>query len=476
METDQSLPPEPPKRPRRRRPYACCLALCLIQLTLALGAAAATYWLIPPYTWRGWVDDERKTPPAWVPRGANPNAADTYAPLVGLATSESESALVDRWRRAVASGDEAQLHADRAAIMALISSRAAAFTALHDGADQQYAAGKQPAPDTLFPELPKYRSVARLAAAAAGLEFAEERDDEALALLEDVASLGAHLDSGEAALQLLVGASIVTIQHRVAITVILEGRPSPRALRHHIERMGELAGRPSGLQSTIAYEAACQDVCLDQVARQGLNELWLRSRFERAWQIDLAGPELQAERQKLGSTIAWVHDRYARMMEEVVKPAHERDTEAFQARTNADAAARGDMLAPLSTAVIASWCKRSLQMDATLDAEATMCALELYRREHGAYPATLDALVPAYLPEVPEDPYSGEPFVYRPEGEPYTLYCLGPNKIDDGGVSERPRALEPDLVLVGGTFLRPSSKDAPATESSESTSTQSSER
>ena len=39
-----------------------------------------------------------------------------------------------------------------------------------------------------------------------------------------------------------------------------------------------------------------------------------------------------------------------------------------------------------------------------------------YRLDHGEYPDSLAALVPDYLPFVPIDPYSGEPFEYRPNG------------------------------------------------------------
>ena len=42
-----------------------------------------------------------------------------------------------------------------------------------------------------------------------------------------------------------------------------------------------------------------------------------------------------------------------------------------------------------------------------------MLALRLHRSERGKLPATLDALVPKYLPAVPLDPYDDRPFRYR---------------------------------------------------------------
>ncbi len=45
-------------------------------------------------------------------------------------------------------------------------------------------------------------------------------------------------------------------------------------------------------------------------------------------------------------------------------------------------------------------------------------ALEAYRLEHGALPESLQQLARAYLDKVPDDPYSGKPFVYFPKGIP----------------------------------------------------------
>src|SRR5205823_807093 len=40
-------------------------------------------------------------------------------------------------------------------------------------------------------------------------------------------------------------------------------------------------------------------------------------------------------------------------------------------------------------------------------------ALAAYHREHGHYPKKLAALVPDYLPEVPQDLFADKPLVYR---------------------------------------------------------------
>jgi len=63
----------------------------------------------------------------------------------------------------------------------------------------------------------------------------------------------------------------------------------------------------------------------------------------------------------------------------------------------------------------------------------TELALRCYRAEQGAPPAQLTQLVPQYLQRVLEDPFSGQPLVYRSQGTNWLLYSLGPDGVDDGG-------------------------------------------
>jgi hypothetical protein len=50
-----------------------------------------------------------------------------------------------------------------------------------------------------------------------------------------------------------------------------------------------------------------------------------------------------------------------------------------------------------------------------------LLALEAWKLEHGSLPKKLDALVGPYFDRLPEDPFSGEPFRYFPDGLPVSL-------------------------------------------------------
>jgi len=64
----------------------------------------------------------------------------------------------------------------------------------------------------------------------------------------------------------------------------------------------------------------------------------------------------------------------------------------------------------------------------------TILAILRYNNENNSYPATLQELKSAgYLDELPNDPFSDKPLVYRKTEEGFILYSLGGDFDDDGG-------------------------------------------
>ncbi|MDR1922834.1 MAG: type II secretion system protein GspG [Planctomycetaceae bacterium] len=61
-------------------------------------------------------------------------------------------------------------------------------------------------------------------------------------------------------------------------------------------------------------------------------------------------------------------------------------------------------------------------------------ALELYQRDNGNYPDSLDAITPKYLEKIPIDFFSTDnKFTYKKTDTGYILYSFGLNEKDDGG-------------------------------------------
>jgi len=67
----------------------------------------------------------------------------------------------------------------------------------------------------------------------------------------------------------------------------------------------------------------------------------------------------------------------------------------------------------------------------------TAIALSLYRAEERACPTSLEALVPAYLPEVQTDPCDGAPLRYYMKDKGFVVYSVGLDGKDSGGQPRR---------------------------------------
>jgi hypothetical protein len=65
-------------------------------------------------------------------------------------------------------------------------------------------------------------------------------------------------------------------------------------------------------------------------------------------------------------------------------------------------------------------------------------ACERYRMKAGKWPASLESLVPEYLPTMPLDPYDGKPLRLKVLPDGIVVYSIGLNKIDEGGDLKRP--------------------------------------
>ena len=87
----------------------------------------------------------------------------------------------------------------------------------------------------------------------------------------------------------------------------------------------------------------------------------------------------------------------------------------------------------------ARWMIRIADAETARRLLVTAIALKRFRLRHGAWPDTLDQMVPDFLPQVPLDFMDGKPLRYKPgtNGQ-YLLYSVGEDAVDNGGDASPP--------------------------------------
>jgi hypothetical protein len=101
--------------------------------------------------------------------------------------------------------------------------------------------------------------------------------------------------------------------------------------------------------------------------------------------------------------------------------------------------------------------RRGLRLEALKNLAVTAVALKRHRLRHGAYPGSLDKLVPEFLVTIPSDPMTDETLDYQRKNDgAFLLYSTGMNAIDDGGDATLPESgVDLDPLFDGKDILWP---------------------
>ena len=91
-------------------------------------------------------------------------------------------------------------------------------------------------------------------------------------------------------------------------------------------------------------------------------------------------------------------------------------------------------------------------------------ACERFRQQYRRWPASLAALVPAFLPAVPLDPYTGEPLRFAKLEAGAVVYSVGSDRRSDGGTLDAPSGTQPRFRLWNPDQRRRTAQPTPPPE------------
>ena len=252
------------------------------------------------------------------------------------------------------------------------------------------------------------RNLARLAILSGRAREARGEYGPALQTYCDVIKFGQDLSRGGLLIDRLVGIAIQAMAHREVRECLAARQAQARDIEELIGRLGALRADRVPLADTIAEEYV----------------------YSRQTPLPM----------RMEESVAGAKRSWAELIQRAKLPYYE----AAKLQPVTGRGVMGKTMVPVLDKARA----KEAQIQATDLATELLAALELYRLRQGAYPESLDALVPDYLPEMPLDPFAGKAFRYRRTDDNFRLYSVGQNMKDDGGVEPKPgKAGTGDLVF-----------------------------
>jgi hypothetical protein len=379
------------KRSRRQRRLSALFAV-------ALGLAAL---ILIGSLWYATLNDVPvlKIPQPVIP---NPNARDYF--------NKACEQLVDnkKWEEALAlpgRGGKTQHSYTLAEQAALIRENGPAIQTLHQGFAFPYAEIPARSYNTMFPNYAKYRSLARFLALKSRVEAAQGDYDAAINSHLDAIQLGEMIPHGAPLIGSLVGIAVQAIAGKGAEDVI-----------SHLNA-AQARAAAKRLEQIIALRMSWADVLQEEKWSQqaGLIEIFRDPKWhENVRQMVMPDDEDGDAAEKRGrlEKLRDIGRIYLINKHEVLyNYTHYMDQLIANARLPYAAhppapPIPSDPINELLSITGDMGRNKAVQMDAQ---EAQLClrlALRAYKLEHGVYPPTLEALVPAYLSRLPDDPYA----------------------------------------------------------------------
>jgi hypothetical protein len=290
-----------------------------------------------------------------------------------------------------------------------------------------------------FPELKKFRFCVKLLTLQAKLMAYQDQTEPALKLVSTGCRIGTHFGPQKTLIEQLVGIGTGAIALNTGLQILDKTEISPKLLENFQHQIEEL----SHTRDPIIDFTAERIIFYDQVQRlftddgQGNGHVYGATFLESPlrYVYRLFKPE-QSQWAKITrkETIELANKMYdyfdwaeGRLPAELHKECKDPDKIATEM-------VKGNYLLEILAPAFGQVLKTSYRFQAHTNGLLTTIALLRYKTNKGEYPQKLDELVAAgYLNELPIDPFSGNPLVYKRVNSDFILYSFAEDYDDDNG-------------------------------------------
>ena len=321
-----------------------------------------------------------------------------------------------------------------------------------------------------MPDLVERRKVMWAILLLAKHDAAEGRISEGLDTLTDLYMMGVRYMTGPTLLDQLVGLAVICLSQDAFFTVLSRCNIDADVLAHYTER---LALKTPGVQTIQFREGErlyghdwiqrsfTDDGCGDGrlIPSKIYEEKKKPSPFTRRLSY-LEALRISLDHPGRAETTRLFEESFAAMKILATRTPWQLHSAQTDYETELKRPLGGNYCLQDLCRATAECIRMSWQRRASQEALVATFAILAYRARHGELPRTLDELVKnGSLDRVPEDPYSGKAMVYRIVGDDFTLYGVGENFLDDGGV----RATWPESRAKGDIVFWPVQGESPTT-------------
>jgi len=270
--------------------------------------------------------------------------------------------------------------------------------------------------------LAKFRALARLLAWEAGVLEAKGEMDGSLENCLAAIKMGNGVKSATCVIENLVGVAIAAIGGSSLESVLSDAR-DPELCLEATRRLGELRSSGVNCSGILRHELeVIAEIYSDpDVLREIASGLGADGRQRYQGLGELSEEELRERMQQLPALLGPLAEAAALPYPEFAAlPGANVDEDSAFGRFV-------EQQWDLYKGLVATLYRK----EAMIAAYEVLAGVKLYQLQSGAFPESLDQLVPACLSEMPKDPFSGEPFKYLRTGEGAIVYSVGPDMKDD---------------------------------------------
>lgn len=293
---------------------------------------------------------------------------------------------------------------------------------------------RQPVYELVFPHYAQLRQAVRLLVLDSGVLAADGKADRALVDLAAAYRTSAHIMSDPILISPLVGYAVIGTAHDGLEEALSVADPSPAACRAAYDALALIDVETPfhrGLQGERAAAIAVfEDVRSHRVPLSNLTgggADWLRiQQLVGALYPTLGAPLLTMDE-------ATSLRLFARMIEAHKLPWPDSQNALDGIHDDADSLpAYRSLVTRMVLPVFGRADLTRRNAAATLAVDRAALAVAAFKTQVGHYPDAL-AQVESLGWNLPEDPFTGGPLVYRRTGRGFALWSVGPNMRDDGG-------------------------------------------